>query len=74
MINEKDTSTISGAVVRSTLLFNCQVRTWLVSEINKIYTKVDKCYRYVWSSKNQAPQRNGKPKYKTDGIREKKFE
>ena len=52
------------AVVESTMLYNCQVRTWNVSEINRIQRKVDQCYRYVWSSKVQPPLKEMEQKHK----------
>ena len=55
---------IVEACVESTLLFDCHVRTWRISEINRLQKQVDRAYRSVWSSGNEPPlmqmQREGK--------------
>ena len=43
------------ASVESTLLFDCQARTWRVSEIKRMQKLVDKAYRYVWNRRNKLP-------------------
>ena len=43
------------ACVESTLLFDCQARTWQVLEIKQLQKTVDKMYRYVWSRKTKPP-------------------
>ena len=43
------------ACVESTMLFDCQTRTWQQQEIKKLQSKVDKMYRYVWSRKTKPP-------------------
>ena len=43
------------ASVESTLLFDCQARTWRVSEVKRLQKMVDKAYRFVWSRKNKPP-------------------
>ena len=42
---------IIQAVVESTLLFDCQVRTWQKSDIKKLQSTVDQMYCFVWSKK-----------------------
>ena len=61
--NKKDASTSDRGGSKSTIL-NCQVSTWIISEINKIQNEEDKCYRYAWSSKNQAPLKEMEQKHK----------
>ena len=43
------------ACVESSLLFDCQVRTWTVGEIKRMQKFVDKAYRYVWRRGDRAP-------------------
>ena len=43
------------ACVESSLLFDCQVRTWTVGEIKRMQKFVDKAYRYVWRRRDRAP-------------------
>ena len=42
----------SEACVESTLLFNCQVRTWQIGEIRQLQKTMD---IYLWSKKNCPP-------------------
>ena len=55
---------IVEACVESTLLFDCHVRTWRISEINRLQRQVDRAYRSVWSRGNEPPlmqmQREGR--------------
>ena len=46
---------IAETCVESTLLFDCQVRTWQVNEVKKMQSFVDKIYRYIWSRKSKPP-------------------
>ena len=43
---------------------DCQVRTWRVSELNRMQRFMDRAYRYVWRKGNEPPlmqmQREGK--------------
>ena len=39
---------------KSTLLFDCHVRTWRVAELNRMQWFVDRAYRYVWKRGNDA--------------------
>ena len=52
------------ASVESSLLFDCQVRTWQTGEINRLQKQVDRAYRYIWRRGNEPPlmqmQREGK--------------
>ena len=41
--------------VESTMLFDCQARTWQISEINRMQKTMDRIYRYIWSRKNKPP-------------------
>ena len=43
------------ACVESTLLFDCQARTWHMTEINKLQQTMDKKYRWLWSKKIKPP-------------------
>ena len=43
------------ACVESTLLFDCQARTWQVTEINRLQRTMDKKYRWLWSKKIKPP-------------------
>ena len=45
------------ACVESTLLFDCQARTWYVGEIDRLQRFIDNAYRYIWSNKNKPPLR-----------------
>ena len=63
-LTKRTQARVVEAVVESTMLYNCQVRTWNVSEINRIQRKVDQCYRYVWSSKTQPPLKQMEQKHK----------
>ena len=46
---------IAETCVESTLLFDCQVRTWQTRELRKMQSFVDKIYRYIWSRKTKPP-------------------
>ena len=46
---------IVEACVESTLLFDCHVRTWRVSEVNRLQKQVDRAYRSVWCRGNEPP-------------------
>ena len=54
-LSKRSQALVVQACVESTLLFDCQVRTWQVGEIKKLQSCVDKMYRYIWSRKNQPP-------------------
>ena len=46
---------IVEACVESSMLFDCQARTWRVKEIKRMQGVVDRAYRYVWGNKNKPP-------------------
>ena len=54
-ISKKFQAKIVEASVESTLLFDCQARTWRVKEIRRLQSMVDKAYRYIWSNKKGPP-------------------
>ena len=54
-LSKKMQARITQACVESTILFDCQARTWQVSETKKLQQFMDKTYRYIWSHKNQPP-------------------
>ena len=43
------------ASVESSMLFDCQARTWRVREIKKLKSMVDHTYWYIWSDKRKPP-------------------
>ena len=48
---------IVEACVESALLFDSGVRAWNKSELKRLQSFIDKCYRYVWSSRREQPLR-----------------
>ena len=46
---------IVEACVESTMLFDCQARSWQVSEMNRMQSMMDRKYRYIWSNKTKPP-------------------
>ena len=46
---------VAEACVESTLLFDCQTRTWHQTEIKKLQSAMDRKYRYIWSNKTKPP-------------------
>ena len=54
-MSKRTQAKVVQACVESTMLFDCQVRTWQVGEIRKLQSCIDKMYRYVWSSKTKPP-------------------
>ena len=38
------------AVVESSMLFDCNFRSWSVTDTTKIQSVVDKAYRFVWNN------------------------
>ena len=63
-ISKKVQARVVEACVESTLLFDCQARTWQVRDIKRLQQTMDKKYRSVWSNKREPPlmqmQREGK--------------
>ena len=45
------------ACAESTLLFDCQARTWQVREVKRLQSTMDRMYRHVWSRKHKQPLR-----------------
>ena len=43
------------ASVESTVLFDCQARTWTRKELKRLQVFLDKCYRSVWSNRRGPP-------------------
>ena len=54
-LSKKMQAKIVEACVESTLLFDCQTRTWHQSEIKKLQSLMDRQYRYIWSNKRKPP-------------------
>jgi hypothetical protein len=46
---------IVEACVESTLLFDCAVRPWYISELGNLQRLMDRAYRFVWMRKNAGP-------------------
>ena len=56
-LSKKTQARIVEACVESTILFDCQARTWRKGEIKKLQKFMDKRYRTIWSRGNQPPLR-----------------
>ena len=54
-ISKKLQAKVVEASVESSMLFDCQARTWRVKEIRRLQSMVDKAYRYIWSDKKKPP-------------------
>lgn len=54
-ISKRLQARVIEACVESTILFDCQVRTWQVGEIKRLQSTVDRYYRYVWGRRNTPP-------------------
>ena len=54
-LTKKTQARIIEACVESTLLFDCQTRTWQQQEVKRLQSTMDKMYRYVWSNKTKPP-------------------
>ena len=54
-ISKRLQAKIVEACVESSMLFDCQARTWKVKEIKKMQSVVDRAYRYVWARGNKPP-------------------
>ena len=46
---------IVESCVESTMLFDCQARTWQLSELKSLQSLMDRKYRYIWSRKTKPP-------------------
>ena len=54
-MSKRKQALVTQACVESTILFDCQARTWQISEIKRLQQFMDKTFRYIWSRKNQPP-------------------
>ena len=54
-LSKKMQARIVETCVESALLFDCQARTWYVSELKRLQKFMDRIYRYVWSRKTKPP-------------------
>ena len=54
-MSKKMQARVVSACVESALLFDCQVRVWYVSELNRMQRFMDTIFRYVWSRKTEPP-------------------
>ena len=63
-LTKRTQARVVEAVVESSMLYKCHIRTWTLEEIARMQKKVDRCYRYVWSSKNQPPLKEMEKKRK----------
>lgn len=54
-LSKKMQARIVEACVESTLLFDCQVRTWQIGEMKQLQKTMDRMYRNIWSKKNGPP-------------------
>ena len=63
-LTERTQARVVEAVVESTMLHNCSTRTWTISELNRMQSKIDQGYRFIWSSKNKPPLREIEEKRK----------
>ncbi len=63
---------IVEACLKSTLLFNSQVRTWQLGEAKQLQT-MDRMYRYIWSKKKSPPliQMQNEQKKGVKSVRQK---
>ena len=48
---------IVEACLEGGLLFDCAVRTWWVSDVKRLQSWIDRCYRYVWNKHHEPPQK-----------------
>lgn len=56
-ITKRMQARVIEACIESTLLFDCQTRTWQVGEVKRLQSTVDRFYRYAWSRRNMQPLR-----------------
>ena len=54
-MSKRSQARVVEACVESTVLFDCQARTWQVSEIRKLQSMMDKKYRQIWSRQIGPP-------------------
>ena len=48
---------IVEACVESSLIYDCQARTWYKRDTKRLQQFMDKCYRFVWSNRRGQPLR-----------------
>ena len=56
-ISKKLKARVVEASVESTLLFDCQARTWKQGEVRRMQKFMDRCYREVWHRAGEGPLR-----------------
>ena len=54
-LSKKTQARIVEACVESTLLFDCQARTWRKGELKRLQQFMDKRYRTIWARRHTAP-------------------
>jgi hypothetical protein len=54
-LSKRTQARVVEACVESTMLFDCQARTWQVAEVKRMQSVMDKMYRYIWSRKTKPP-------------------
>ena len=66
-VSKRVQARVVEACVESTLLFDCQARTWQLREVKQLQQSMDRKYRHIWSNKREPPliqmQREGKNMY-----------
>ena len=48
-VSKRTKAIIVQAVVESTMLFDCSARAWTVTDMAKMQSMADKCYRWIWN-------------------------
>ena len=54
-LSRRTRARVVEACVESSLLFDCQVRPWRVSEIKRLQSFIDKAYRSIWMERKKGP-------------------
>lgn len=54
-LSGKTQARVVQACVESSLLFDCSTRVWYASEIKRIQSWIDRCYRHVWNQGRGQP-------------------
>ena len=55
-LSRRTKAVIVQAVVESTLLFDAQARCWTTTDLKKLQSTVDKCYRFIWNDGKGLPK------------------
>ena len=55
-LSRRTKAVIVQAVVESTMLFDCQARSWTNTDLRKFQSAADKCYRFVWNDGKGLPK------------------